>query len=134
MMNKERGFGRKVFGIFEENGVSWEHSPTGIDSMSVVVEQKSFEAVEEIILDSIIRQMSPDSVKIQRDLALIATVGHGMNHHVGVASMLFGALSKNNINVSIIDQGASEINILVGVDQVDCDNAIRAIYEAFVAS
>jgi len=131
MMNKERGFGRKVFGIFEENGLCWEHSPTGIDSMSIVVEQKSFEVVEEIIMDSLIRQMAPDSVKVQKDLALIATVGHGMNHHIGVAAQLFGALAKSNVNVRIIDQGASEINIIVGVDQADCDKAIQAIYTAF---
>lgn len=133
MMNKERGFGRKVFGIFEENGLSWEHSPTGIDSMSVVVEQKHFDAVEEIVMDSLIRQMSPDSVKVQRDIALIATVGHGMTSHVGVAATLFTALSKAEVNVRIIDQGGSEINIIVGVDQIDYEKAIIAIYSAFEA-
>lgn len=131
MMNKERGFGRRLFGILEENGLSWEHSPTGIDSMSVVVDQKTFVNVEEIVMDSIIRQMSPDSVKVQKDLALIATVGHGMNHHIGTAAKLFGALANAGVNVRIIDQGASEINIIVGVDQADCDKSIKAIYEAF---
>jgi aspartate kinase len=131
MMNKERGFGRKIMGILEENGLSFEHSPTGIDTMSIVVEQKSFENVEEIVMDSIVRQMSPDSVKVQKDLALIATVGHGMNHHIGVAATLFGALANAHVNVRIIDQGASEINIIVGVDQADCDKAIQSIYAAF---
>ncbi|HSQ43263.1 MAG TPA: aspartate kinase [Fibrobacteraceae bacterium] len=133
MMNKERGFGRKVFAIFEENGLSWEHAPTGIDSMSVVVDQKQFNAVEEIVIDALIRQMAPDSVKVQKDLAMIATVGHGMSHRVGVAATLFGALAKEDINVRIIDQGASEINIIVGVDQADCDTAIRVIYSAFMS-
>ena len=131
MMNKERGFGRKVFGIFEENGLSWEHSPTGIDSMSIVVEQKAFDAVEEVVMDSLIRQMSPDSVKVQRDIALIATVGHGMAHHIGVAAKVFTALAQANVNIRIIDQGGSEINIIVGVDQVDYEKAIKAIYFAF---
>lgn len=133
MMNKERGFGRKVFGIFEENGLSWEHSPTGIDSMSVVVEQKAFAAVEEIVMDALIRQMAPDSVKVQKDLGLIATVGHGMSNHIGTAAKLFGALAGAGVNVRIIDQGASEINIIVGIDQADCEKGIRAIYEAFEA-
>lgn len=131
MMNKERGFGRKVFSLFEENGLSYEHSPTGIDSMSVVVEQKTFENVEDVVLEAMQRQLNPDSIKVQKDLALIATVGHGMNHHIGVAAQLFTALSKANVNVRIIDQGGSEINIIVGVDQVDFDKAIQAIYNAF---
>jgi aspartate kinase len=99
--------------------------------MSVVVEQKAFENVEDVVLEAMQRQLNPDSIKVQKDLALIATVGHGMNHHIGVAAQLFTALSTANVNVRIIDQGGSEINIIVGVDQVDFDKAIQAIYNAF---
>ena len=131
MMNKERGFGRKVMGVLEENGLSWEHSPTGIDSMSVVIDQKSFLAVEDMVTEALQRQLSPDNIKVYKDLALVATVGHGMNHHIGTAAKLFTALANAGVNVRIIDQGGSEINIIVGVESSDHDKAIQAIYGAF---
>jgi len=131
-MNKERGFGRRVLGILENKGISYELSPSGIDSMCVVIEQKSFEPVEDVVLQEIRSACEPDSIDVERNLALIATVGHGMSRRVGVSSRLFTALSNAGVNVRIIDQGASEISIIVGVDAADLGKGLRAIYDAFV--
>lgn len=131
MMNKEKGFGRKVLGILEEHGISYEHSPTGIDSMSIVVDQTLLEKNRETVLEELQKQLSPDNVRIVRDVALVATVGHGMSRKIGVASRLFTALAKEKVNVRIIDQGSSEMNIITGVDAVDFEKAIQAIYSEF---
>ena len=134
LMNKERGFGRRVLGILETRGVSYELSPSGIDSMCVVIDQDDFNDVEDDVLAEIRRNCEPDAIDVERDLALIATVGHGMSRRTGVASRLFGALAGSGVNVRIIDQGASEISIIVGVSAADLDTGIRAIYDAFVRS
>lgn len=132
LMNKERGFGRKVLGILETKGVSYELSPSGIDSMCVVIDQEDFEGAKDAVLDDIARMCEPDSIEVERDLALIATVGHGMAHRPGVACRLFQALAGAGVNVRIIDQGASELSIIVGVDAADLPKGLRAIYDAFV--
>jgi len=132
MMNKERGFGRKVLTILEEHGVSYELSPCGIDSMNVVVDSKTLHKVEAEVRAEIEQKMQPNKIKIFDNLALIATVGHGMVNQVGTAARLFGALAKEKINVRIIDQGSSEINIIVGVNEEDFEKAIIAIYGEFV--
>jgi aspartate kinase len=132
MMNKEKGFGRKVLAILEDYGVPYELSPCGIDSMNVVVDTKSFYRVETEVCAEIDRKMQPSKIKIFNKLALIATVGHGMVNQIGTAARLFGTLAKENINVRIIDQGSSEINIIVGVNEADFERAIAAIYGEFV--
>ena len=132
LMNKERGFGRRVLGVLETRGVSYELSPSGIDSMCVVIDQTDFDEAEESVLDEIRRLCEPDAISVERDLALIATVGHGMSRRTGVASRLFGALSDAGVNVRVIDQGASELSIIVGVDGNDLGKGIRAIYSAFM--
>jgi aspartate kinase len=132
LMNKERGFGRKVLGILETKGVSYELSPSGIDSMCVVIDQEDFESSKDAVLEDISRMCDPDSIHVERDLALIATVGHGMAHRTGVACRLFQALANAGVNVRIIDQGASELSIIVGVDAADLPKGLRAIYDAFV--
>ena len=134
LMNKERGFGRRVLGILETKGVSYELSPSGIDSMCVVIDRKNFEEVEEQVLQEIRKACEPEAIEIERNLALIATVGHGMSRRIGVSSRLFTALSNAGVNVRIIDQGASEISIIVGVDEADLPKGLRAIYDAFVRS
>jgi aspartate kinase len=134
MMNKEKGFGRKVLGILENHGVSYEHSPSGIDSMSIVVEKQGLEPVQELVLEELQKQMEPDYINVFENLALIATVGHGMSHHVGTAAKLFQSLAQAQVNVRIIDQGSSEINIIIGVEGEDFEKAIHAIYTAFVGS
>lgn len=132
MMNKERGFGRKVLGILEGHNLSYEHAPTGIDSMSIVVETSTLEEVKDLVLEDIRKQLDVDNIKVEDDLALIATVGHGMVRQVGVAARLFAALAKNGVNIRIIDQGSSEINIIAGVNSSDYEKSIQTIYQAFM--
>jgi len=132
LMNRERGFGRRVLGILETKGISYELSPSGVDSMCVVMEQKQFAGVEEIVLQEIRSACAPDALDVERNIAIIATVGHGMSRRVGVSSRLFTALANAGVNVRIIDQGASELSIIVGVDAADLAKGLRAIYDAFV--
>ena len=132
MMNKEIGFGRKVLAILEEHSVSYELSPCGIDSMSIVVDTKSLRRVEQEVKAEIEQKMQPNKIKIFNNVALIATVGHGMVNQIGIAARLFNALAEEKINVRVIDQGSSEINIIVGVNEEDFERAISAIYGEFV--
>ncbi|MDY5350274.1 MAG: aspartate kinase [Candidatus Ventricola sp.] len=132
MMNAELGFGRRVLQALEEEGVSFEHMPSGIDTMSVVVHESAIEGKKERLIQRIHELCSPDSVEIHSGLALIATVGRGMVRSKGTSARLFNALMKAGINVRLIDQGSSELNIIVGVDNLDFENAVRAIYRAFV--
>lgn len=132
LMNQTIGFGRRVLGIFEGHGVSFEHAPSSIDSMSVIVSEKDLLEHEQAILVEIARTLEPDRVEALHGLALIATVGQGMSHRVGVAGRLFGALADAGVNIRMIDQGASEISIIVGVASEDLARAVRAIYAAFV--
>ena len=132
MMNAELGFGRRVLQALEEEGVSFEHMPSGIDTMCVVVSESSIEGKKERLIARIKELVNPDSVEIHSGLALIATVGRGMVRSKGISARLFNALMKAGVNVRLIDQGSSELNIIVGVDSLDFENATRAIYRAFV--
>ena len=132
LMNQQRGFGRRVLEVFEAHDVSWEHAPTGIDSMSIVSSDEQLDDKLPIIMDELKRILEPDSIEAYPNLALIATVGEGMAYRPGVAGTLFEALRNEGVNVRMISQGASEINIIVGVDDTECQRAIRAIYAAFV--
>ena len=132
MMNSEVGFGRKVLQAFEENGVSFEHMPSGIDTMTVVVHESDFMDNEQRIVSAIHRMASPDSVEIETDLSLIAVVGRGMKSMRGTAARIFSALAHARVNIRMIDQGSSELNIIVGVENKDFETAIRAIYKIFV--
>lgn len=132
MMNAEIGFGRKVLGVFERNGVSFEHMPSGIDTMTIFVDQKSFEGKEQQILAGIDREVAPDTVELESDLALIAVVGRGMKATRGTAGRIFSALAHAKVNVKMIDQGSSELNIIIGVSNCDFEAAIKAIYDTFV--
>ena len=132
MMNSEIGFGRKVLSVFEKNGVSFEHMPSGIDTMTIFVEQNSFEGKEQQIIAGIEREVSPDSIDLESDLALIAVVGRGMKATRGTAGRIFSALAHAKINVKMIDQGSSELNIIIGVSNCDFEAAIKAIYDVFV--
>jgi aspartate kinase len=131
LMNKERGFGRRVLGVLEEHGVSFEHMPTGIDTISLIVRDEEIANHGPAILKSIERTCQPDRVSLAPGLAIIATVGQGMAGRTGVAARLTGALAKAKINIRVIDQGSSENNIIVGVEDRDLDSAVRAIYSAF---
>ena len=132
MMNSEVGFGRKVLEVFEKNGISFEHMPSGIDTMTVFVHQSEFEEKEQKVLSGIHRAVSPDSIELESDLALIAVVGRGMRSNRGTAGRIFSALSHANVNVKMIDQGSSELNIIIGVKNEDFEPAIQAIYNIFV--
>ena len=132
MMNSEVGFGRKVLEVFEKNGISFEHMPSGIDTMTVFVHQSEFEEKEQKVLSGIHRAVSPDSIELESDLALIAVVGRGMRSNRGTAGRIFSALSHANVNDKMIDQGSSELNIIIGVKNEDFEPAIQAIYNIFV--
>lgn len=134
MMNSEIGFGRKILQAFEENGISFEHVPSGIDTMTVFVHQDEFMYKEQQVVAGIHRLAKPDSIEIESDLALIAVVGRGMKSMRGTAGRIFSALAHYNVNVKMIDQGSSEQNIIIGVANEDFETAIRAIYDIFVVT
>ena len=134
MMNSEVGFCRKVLTAFEQNGISFEHMPSGIDTMTVFVHQEEFEGKEQQVLSAIHRLAEPDTIDLESDIALIAVVGRGMRSIRGTAGRIFSALSHANVNVKMIDQGSSELNIIIGVANNDFETAIRAIYDIFVTT
>ena len=132
MMNAEIGFGRKVLQAFEENNISFEHMPSGIDTMTIVVHADEFMDKEQSVVSAIHRLAEPDSVEIESGLALIAVVGRGMKSASGTAGKLFTALAHKGINIKMIDQGSSELNIIIGVENKDFEPAIEAIYKTFI--
>ncbi|BCM91095.1 aspartokinase 3 [Abditibacteriota bacterium] len=132
MMNQSRGFGRRVLEILETHGVSFEHMPSGLDSMSIIISDEEFHGLETAILKDLKRTLEPDRVELLDKMALLATVGEGMAYRVGVSGTLFDSLREAKVNVRMISQGASEINIIVGVDESDYERAMDAIYRAFV--
>ena len=133
MMNSEVGFGRKVLSVLEEYGISFEHMPTGIDSMCVVVKSELLNPYRDQILERLEKLVDESgSVTISDNLSIIATVGRGMVHNCGTAARLFSAMSRSRINVRMIDQGSSELSIIVGVNDSDFEAAIRAVYHEFV--
>lgn len=131
-MNSEIGFGRKVLQVFEENGISFEHVPSGIDTFTVLVHQSEFMEKEQSVISGIHRAVNPDTLDLEADLALIAVVGRGMRANRGTAARIFAALAHANINVKMIDQGSSELNIIIGVHNEDFEAAVKAIYDIFV--
>lgn len=132
MMNAEIGFGRKVLQVFEDNGISFEHMPSGIDTMTVFVHQDEFVEKEQKVLSELHRAVNPDSIELESDLALIAVVGRGMKNNSGIAGNIFSALAKAKINIKMIDQGSSELNIIIGVRNRYFEDAIKTIYGVFV--
>ncbi len=128
MMNKEVGFARRFLGLFETHGVSIEHCPTSIDSMSVLISSEEIGDKTEAVREDVLRILQPDKVEVESDLALIAVVGEGMARQVGMAAKVFKALAEAKVNVRIIDQGASELNIIVGVSNAQYEAAIKALY------
>ncbi|MEY8368641.1 aspartate kinase [Anaerovoracaceae bacterium 42-11] len=132
MLSSERGFVRRILAILEDMDINFEHLPSGIDTVSVVVSNKSLDGRLDELLEAFEKQLSPDHMETFEDIALIATVGHGMSSRSGVSATLFTALAEAEVNIRMIDQGSSEMNIIVGVQNRDFDKAIRAIYQAFV--
>ena len=132
MMNSELGFGRRVLQAIEDNGVSYEHFPSGIDTMSVVISTKELRKRRADIMASICKAVNPENIFIEENLALIAIVGRGMVKAKGTAARIFTALANNGVNIRMIDQGSSELNIIVGIEEHDYSTALRAIYNEFV--
>ncbi len=130
-MNAELGFGRKVLSALEMNDIRFEHMPSGIDTLSVVLSNSEMDGKQPKLTDDVYNLCQPDSLEVFKGLALIATVGRGMIRNVGVAAKLFTSLANSRVNIRMIDQGSSEMNIIVGVDEQDFETAIRAIYNAF---
>ena len=132
MMNSQVGFGRKVLEAFEKEGVSFEHMPSGIDTLTVFVHQDEFQQKEQAVLANLHRSVHPDAIEMEGDLSLVAVVGRGMKATRGTAGRIFSALAHANVNVKMIDQGSSELNIIIGVQDKDFETAIKAIYDIFV--
>ncbi len=132
LMNNEVGFCRKILSIFEYYDISIEHMPTGIDTMSLIVPNDHLtDGLEFSIIEKIRGEVNPDLIFVYKNIALIAIVGHGMSNQTGTAARVFTALANANINIKMIDQGSSEINIIVGVNGDDLHRAIAAIYHEF---
>jgi aspartate kinase len=131
-MNSELGFARRILSVLEDHKISFEHIPTGIDTISVVVADEFLKGKEESVIGGIKQAVRPDEIEIIPDMALIATCGHGMVHHEGTAARLFSALAENGVNIRMIDQGSSELNIIVGIENADYEKAIKAIYNGFI--
>lgn len=134
MMNSEIGFCMRVLEVFAQNGISIEHMPSGIDTMTIFVHQDEFEEKEQRVISGIHRAVSPDVLELESDLALIAVVGRGMRATRGTSGRIFSALAHANVNVKMIDQGSSELNIIIGVRNHDFEAAIQAIYDIFVTT
>ena len=128
----EKGFIRRLAGIIEDHDMTIEHLPTGIDTMSVVIDNKNLNGKLDELVEEFERQLKPDSLDVVEDMALIATVGAGMASRKGTSAKLFAALADIGVNIRMIDQGSSEMNIIVGVENKDFERSVKAIYEAFV--
>ena len=132
MMNSEIGFGRRVLEVLEDHQISFEHLPSGIDTMCIVVSTASLENCRAKLLSSLKRAVRPDSIAIEDGLALLAIVGRGMVKAKGTAARVFDAVSNAGINIRMIDQGSSELSIIIGVDENELIPALHAIYGSFV--
>ncbi|MDR1906490.1 MAG: aspartate kinase [Clostridiales bacterium] len=132
LLNNEIGFVRKVLSVLEKYNISFEHMPTGIDTLSIVLADSEFKIPSQKLLQEISNAVTPDIIGVSTGLSLIAVVGHGMAHKTGTATKIFTALSDENVNIKMIDQGSSELNIIVAVDTVDYEKAINAIYKSFI--
>jgi aspartate kinase len=131
MMNSEIGFGRRVLQVLENCGLSFEHLPSGIDTMSVLVDTAQLAPCREQVLQGIRDLTEPDILEIEDGIAIVAVVGRGMVSTKGTAARVFSAIGKADINIRMIDQGSSELNIILGVSEDDYENAIRALYSEF---
>ncbi|RKQ37743.1 aspartate kinase [Oceanobacillus halophilus] len=132
LMNREVGFGRKLLNILEDEGISFEHAPSGIDDMSVIIRESQFTPeTEETVIMRINEELHPDTVSLQRGIAVIMVVGEGLVNTIGVAQQATSAFAKANVNIEMINQGSSEVSMMFGVQAIDMDKAIRSLYNAF---
>lgn len=132
LMNREKGFGRRLLQIIEDADLSYEHTPSGIDHISVIIRESTFSKdVEERVLKRIREELNPDKLIVQRGIALIMIVGDGMSKQVGIAKRATGALADHQVNLEMINQGASENSIMFGIQKDDMNKAIVALHGAF---
>jgi len=132
LMNREVGFGRRLLQILEAEGISFEHCPTGIDNISVILREKHFDAATEVrVVERIRRDLAVDDVSVERGLALVMIVGEGMRHMVGIAARATSAFAMAGVNIEMINQGSSEVSMMFGVKAADAHDAVRALYQEF---
>ena len=135
LMNREVGFGRRLLQIFEDEGISFEHTPSGIDNMSVIVRESTFnKAAEERVLRRVRTELAVDEVTVERDLALVMVVGEGMNHTIGLAGRACTAFAEAGVNLEMINQGSSEVSMMFGIKADDIPGSVRALYGQFFGS
>lgn len=131
-MNREVGFGRKLLAILENENVSFEHAPSGIDDITIIVRESQLpEEKEQIIIDRINKELAADTVTISRDLALIMVVGEGMKETIGMAQTATNALGDAKVNLEMINQGSSEVSMMFGIKSNGIHRAIKSLYRAF---
>jgi aspartate kinase len=134
LMNREIGYGRKLLAILEDYGLSYEHIPSGIDDLSIILKEDQFgPGVEEEIIARIQNELDPDHVVIEHSLALIMVVGEGMRHNIGTTARASKALADSHVNIEMINQGSSEVSMMFGVKEVDEKKAVQALYNEFFA-
>lgn len=134
MMNSELGFCRKVLEVLENNRISFEHMPSGIDTMSIIIAEADLADKEQAVLSQIRKAVNPDHIEVEHGIALLAVVGRGMRRTRGTAARIFAALAHAHINIKMIDQGSSELNVIVGISEHDFEEATRRIYDMFISS
>ncbi|WP_147802633.1 aspartate kinase [Alkalicoccus halolimnae] len=134
LMNREVGFGQHLLQILAEEGISFEHTPSGIDNMSVIVREEYMEeGKEEKILARIRAELNVEEVHVERDLAMVMVVGEGMARTVGVAAKATTALAEAGVNIKMINQGSSEVSMMFGVNASEADLAVKSLYKACFA-
>ena len=133
MMNGEVGFTRKILSVFEEMNISFEHLPSGIDTMTIMLKTADIDAIREQLIASIKKAVKPDSIYIQDGIALVAVVGRAMVKAKGTAAKVFKAIASADVNIKMIDQGSDEMNIIIGIEEGDFEKAVNAIYKEFIA-
>ena len=132
LMNRETGFGRRLLQILEEEGLSYEHTPSGIDNISVILRERQFDAAKERrVVERIRAELGADDVAVERGLALVMIVGECMRNAVGLAARACGALARAGVNIEMINQGSSEVSMMFGVKAADMERAVRALYDEF---
>lgn len=135
LMNREVGFGRKFLQILEDLNISWEHMPTGIDDLSIILRSRELTPIkEQEILKQLTQKLEVDTAEIEHDLSIIMIVGENMKSQVGVTATAAKALSENEINIQMISQGSSEVSIMFVVSKDQEEKAIKALYNAFFSN
>ena len=132
MMNKELGFVRRALAIIEDQKINFDHIPTGIDSLSMVIESKELEDKLDDVLEAFRHQLKPDEIIVEDSIALIAVVGRRMHRSIGVSARICTALANKGVNIKMLNQGTNEINVIIGVEASDFEEAVRVLYSEFV--